>query len=241
LDRVDEKLKTLIIKVSEDTQKWSFAEWLMLEQWVKRLELHRNNILSDQTETYLIHIDLFWIKLFGLIEEFEAVIRRYHDPIANVFDIKSKLYQEVHSLNDRDEWYNSLTSIFGEQGKRLLLSYQKILSLLASVRCCYTESDLIVLRDYRSHMCHPVVENYRIMVGKNGKVKERAYGRTRSEIQAILELEHQKYREMNRKIQPEVNTAICFAKKLSAKTLGELKRELSVCSGLKNPFLKHMG
>jgi hypothetical protein len=79
------------------------------------------------------------------------------------------------------------------------------------------------------------------MVGKNGKVKERAYGRTRSEIQAILELEHQKYREMNRKIQPEVNTAICFAKKLSAKTLGELKRELSVCSGLKNPFLKHMG
>lgn len=218
-----------------DEKKWAPAELEVKLQWVAHLHRHHSKLM-DNTATDE-NIDLFFIKIWGLIDEFGAPLKDTATKYRKMTDIDSDFYDQYSSHDEKAQARVHLDRIVPPYFSKYVDTLEKCLSRIEDIKQKFSEEDLLLLLDYRTHIAHPTADFYRITISQSGKLRNSYRNKSRADIQKILEGEYKKHREglgeqaANRKI------AFYFASKITAEELISLGALVAEAAHFLNPLL----
>lgn len=218
-------------KITQDSDKWAETDWAMLIQWTEHLIKYHKRIVSKKFSGE--DVDLFWIKLCGLFDDFIKPIENFSNSIGPALDRNSKFYQMFIDGAEADKFFDLFKEKLGEPGIKSLEAANKSIQIVKEIRAKFTDDELILLYDMRIHVAHPVAKYYRLSLTKDGSLKNLARGLKKLDIQNILMAEYKRHDGPS--LDRQANAAIYYASKVDHSALENILPQLSTILTALNP------
>jgi hypothetical protein len=197
------------------------SEWQMRLDWSFRLKKHCDRIRSGIAthEDY----DMFWIKFWGLLEEFSQPFKEQAVRFEQMNDINSEIYAPFS-----DERRSQLFAFYKQNEpsniQLIIASLYRVHQKVEVVRQSFSKEEIFLAYDYRTHICHPVSSFYRLRINRSGKLLDECRGLSKAEVQEILKSQFHRFRNLGRPDEPNENAARYFVSKIADSTLSEIQR-----------------
>lgn len=162
-----------------DEEKWGITDWEMRSDWIAHLERFHGRLLDD-TASYE-QVDLFWVKLWGLIDEFVDPMKR----LGNLVGCSYTLHQNHENLAMK-QIFHSYRERYKERTQIIAQNIASGVVTIQSIKKRFSNEECLFILDFRTHICHPVAGYYRLSVDKSGNLKDVVKGRSKIEVQEIL-------------------------------------------------------
>lgn len=204
----------------KDDEKWSASEFEIKAQWVAHLHRHHSKIATNSATDE--NVDLFFLKLWGLIDEFDLPLKTTVTMYKKMNDFDSDLYTHCTSQEEKLKTKSKLDSYVPSDFSKYIDVLDEIVGRVESIRQKFSEEDLLLLLDYRTHTAHPTADFYRLSLGKSGKLRDKYRSKSRAEIQKILYDEYRKHRKDLGEQTTNKKVAKYFANKITEDELKHL-------------------
>lgn len=219
--------------VAEDKEKWRLADWIVRQQWVYRLIDYHQKILKGNASP--AEQDMFWIKLNGLIREFEAPMKDSIKGLEMALDINSSLYRHITNSEERDILSSKIREILSVE--REFVGYvNHAIHIINNIYKAFDQNDLVFLLDQRTHAAHPTADFYKFKLAKNGQLQDQFNGLSKNDIQRILRDEYLKHKGESNTLTASCNAAIYYARKINKCDLEEILSDIRNISRIINPI-----
>ncbi|MBX2987875.1 MAG: hypothetical protein KF802_08245 [Bdellovibrionaceae bacterium] len=229
----NENILNAITVASNDREKWALADWIVRQQWLYRLIDYHQKILDNRASP--AEYDMFWIKLYGLIREFNQPMKESIEGLEVILNIDSAIYAQFTSPEQKEEIRLAIQGTLANEREFVALVNHSI-EIVTKIRTAFTDNEILFLIDQRTHAAHPTADFYKFKIGRNGQLQDQFNGLSKAEVQDILKSEYIRHQGESKSLATTANAAIYYAKKIKSTDLNEILSDIRKISAILNPI-----
>ena len=214
-----------LTKAVEDSTKWEYTDWVMRVCWVKDLEYYLSSIQKGDLSAE--KLSLFWIKLWGIFDDFFESLEENLNRAENILNFDLRLLDSIPGVEKGEELKASYTNLKKVYSRSVVPALINSINTIRKIRGRFSDDEVLLLLDFRTHVAHPTANFYRITLKNSGSLVSQYRGRDREELQLALARQNQRFKKKDRMKSADENAAKYFAGLIKVEDVSTLRQNMT--------------